>query len=60
MCNGAYQEQKKHAQGGTRQDVTSIMALDASTTFFSLLPRLMAVYVEENEVYLARGMVPLK
>jgi len=36
------------------------MALDASTTFFSLLPRLMAVYVEENEVYLACGMVPLK
>ena len=49
----------QHTRGGTRQDVAGVRALDVSTIFFSLLPRLMTVYVEENEEYLARGMSPL-
>ena len=49
----------QHTRGGTWQNVTGVRALDISTTFFSLLPRLMTVYVEENEEYLARGISPL-
>ena len=38
----------QHARrGGVREEVTSGRALDVSTTRFSLLPRLMTVYVEE-------------
>ena len=48
----------QHARGGTRWD-TNCRPLDVSTTFFSLLPRLITVYVEEKEEYLARGIVPL-
>ena len=49
----------QHVRRGTRRDFTNVSALDSSTTFFSLLPRLMTAYVEENEVYFARGISPL-
>ena len=50
----------QHFRGGTRWGAgTSVSALDTSTTFFSQLPHLITVHVEEKEVYFAHGMLPL-
>ena len=50
----------QHFRGGTRWGAgTSVRTLDVATTFFSRLPRLITVHVEEKEAYFARGMLPL-
>ena len=64
-CDGAYQERKKvrvaqqRIRGATRDDGTGASGLESSITAFSRLPRLIAVYDDENDEYFALGMSPL-
>ena len=58
--NGRKLELSQHTRGGTREDGTAARGLDPPTTFFSLVPRLMAVYVEEKDEYFACGMSPVR